>query len=76
MNAPTPVIILVPFDAGSPKEARRAKPSYPTKPKQQPWPLCQPIPKFTPDPAQIAALKRQGREVLEATRHQARHLTT
>ena len=70
MNAPTPVIILLPFDAGSPKVVRQAKPVYPTKPKQQPWPLCQPIPKFTPDPTQIEALKRGGKALLEQVRAQ------
>ena len=71
MNAPMPVIILVPFDAGSPKEARRFRPGpYPAKQKQPQWPLNQPVPKYTPDPAQIEALRRGGRALLEQVRAQ------
>jgi hypothetical protein len=67
MNAPTPLIILVPFDAGSPKEARRFRPPpYPVQRRDQ-W-LRKAIPKHVPDPAQIEEIKRRGREVLDAVR--------
>ncbi len=70
-SAPTPVIILL---AGSPKEARRLRPGpYPAKPRKAgQWPLNQPVPTYTPPPDQIEAIKRRGRELLEAVRAQRR----
>ena len=61
MNAPTPVIILLPFDAGSPKVVRQVKP--PPYPKAR----RDPLPPYLP-PAQIEAIKRRGREMLDAVR--------
>jgi hypothetical protein len=72
MNAPTPVLIFIPVPAaGSPKCLRELKPPpYPMKRRD---PLrFQPIPKYTPDPAQIEAIKQAGRKMLEATRAQRR----
>ena len=62
-------IILIPV-GGSQEPLRRAKPIYPAKRSDQRWPLNQPVPKFTPDPAQLDAIRRQSREVLEQARAQ------
>ena len=71
MNAPRAIVVFVPVPAaGSQEPLKRMKPIYPAKRSDQRWPLNQAIPRYTPDPAQIAALKRQGREVLEQVRVQ------
>jgi hypothetical protein len=69
-NAPASIILIpVPVPAaGSPKVVRQVKPTYPAKRCDQRWPLNQQIPKYTPDPAQIEAIRRAGKELLEATR--------
>ena len=65
MNAPTPVIILLPFDAGSPKVVRQVKP--PPYPKAR----RDPLPPYLPT-AQIADIQRRSQELLEAVRAQRR----
>ena len=71
MNAPASIIILLPFDAGSPKEARRFRPGpYPAKPRKAHWPLNQPA--FTPPADQIAEIRRRSQEMLAAVRAQRR----
>ena len=73
---PSPVIVLVPVPvpaAGSPKFGRQVKPApYPVQRRDQPHQLRQPIPKHTPNPAQIEALRRAGKAMLETTRAQRR----
>ena len=69
MTGPPIQIILIPV-AGSPEPLSRAKPVYPAKRCDQRWPLNQPVPKYARDPAQIEALKRRGREVLDMVRAQ------
>jgi hypothetical protein len=58
---PGPVVILVPFEVGSPKEARRVKPVYPgsAKTKPPPGPPFQPIPD-----AQRRAMVEQAKRAL------------
>ncbi len=71
-NTPASIIFIpVPIPvAGSQEPLRRAKPVYPTKRCERRWPLNQPVPKYTPDPAQIEALKRGGKALLEQVRLQ------
>jgi hypothetical protein len=66
---PAPVIILLPFDAGSPEPLRKAKPRYPTKRGVERWPPQhhQAIPKYKP-PADLIASPAKPR----AHRHDAR----
>jgi hypothetical protein len=63
-------IILVPFDAGSPKEARRVKPIYPAKAARQHWPPHQAIPRYVPPAGLIENIKRQSQALLEQARSQ------
>jgi hypothetical protein len=46
MNAPAPIIVLVPVPmGGSPKTCRMVRPPpYPAQPRDQRWPLTQTIP--------------------------------
>ena len=62
MTGPPVQIIFVPVPAaGSQEPLRRAKPPpYPVQRRDQ-WPHHQAIPRYTPDPAQIEALKRGGK---------------
>jgi hypothetical protein len=70
-NAPKRVVIFVEVpSAGSIEPLKRMKPIYPAKAKRAQWPLTQPIPRYTPPAGQIEALKRRGREVLDAVRAQ------
>jgi hypothetical protein len=74
-NAPASIIFIpIPIPvAGSQEPLKRMKPRpYPVQRRDQ-WPHQQAIPRYTPDPAQIEALKRQGREIIEQVRAQRAH---
>jgi hypothetical protein len=69
MNAPVQ-IVLVPYPAaGSPKEAQRPKPVYPSKPKPEGWRPARAIPQLDRE-----ALRRHVEELLQTTRPQVEAL--
>ncbi len=70
---PAPVIILLPFEAGSPEPLRKAKPRYPTKRGVERWPPHQGIPmRYVPPADLIADIRRQSRALIDMTRAQRR----
>jgi hypothetical protein len=68
-HAPLQIVFVPVPAAGSPKEARRMKPVYPSPLKRNDaWSRRQPIPKPRFDRERIAAMKRRVRETLAQAR--------
>jgi hypothetical protein len=62
-------IVLVPYQVGNPKEARRVKPVYPSKPKPEGWRPARAIPQLD-----YEALKRRVEDMRRTTRSQVEAL--